>query len=52
MATFMPKPFSHLTGSAIPHEPLGRRAEPVRGDPSDDPRGLGLSELATSSSPG
>ena len=32
IATFMPKPFAHLTGNGapLPHEPLGRRDEPVR----------------------
>ena len=32
IATFMPKPFAHLTGNGcpLPHEPLGRRHERVR----------------------
>ena len=47
MATFMPKPFSHLTGSGAHfHMSLwdGER-NLFEADPSDDPRGLGLSEL-------
>jgi glutamine synthetase len=47
MATFMPKPFSHLTGSGAHfHMSLwdGER-NLFDADPSDDPRGLGLSEL-------
>jgi glutamine synthetase len=48
MATFMPKPFSHLTGSGCHfHMSLwdGDR-NLFDADPKDDPRGLGLSELA------
>ncbi len=30
----------------LPHEPVEGRRERVRGDPADDPRGLGLSETA------
>ena len=35
IATFMPKPFAHLTGNgcSLPHEPLGRRDERVRCGP-------------------
>jgi glutamine synthetase len=48
IATFMPKPFAHLTGSGAHfHFSLwqaGRNAFEL--DPSDDPRRLGLSELA------
>ena len=49
IATFMPKPFAHLTGNGVPlpHEPLGRRARTCSTrDRGDDPRNLGLSELA------
>jgi glutamine synthetase len=48
IATFMPKPFSHLTGSGCHfHMSLwdGER-NLFAADPKDDPRGLGLSELA------
>ncbi len=48
IATFMPKPFAHLTGSGCHfHVSLwdGDRNLFAR-DPSEDPRGLGLSELA------
>jgi glutamine synthetase len=48
IATFMPKPFSHLTGNGCHfHMSLwkdGQNAFEV--DPSDDPRGMGLSPLA------
>ncbi len=50
MATFMPKPFAHLTGNGCHfHVSLwkGRRNLFDRA-PSKDPRGLGLSELAYS----
>ena len=49
IATFMPKPFAHLTGNGVPlpHEPLGRRRRTCSmRDRDDDPRGLGLSEMA------
>jgi glutamine synthetase len=48
MATFMPKPFAHLTGSGCHfHMSLwdGER-NLFDADPKHDPRGLGLSELA------
>jgi glutamine synthetase len=47
IATFMPKPFSHLTGNGCHfHVSLWKDGENVFDrDPSDDPRGLGLSEL-------
>jgi glutamine synthetase len=48
LATFMPKPFAHLTGSGAHfHMSLwdGER-NLFEADPGDDPRGLGLSELA------
>jgi glutamine synthetase len=47
IATFMPKPFSHLTGNGCHfHLSLWRDGENVfEADPADDPRGLGLSEL-------
>ena len=48
MATFMPKPFAHLTGSGAHfHMSLwdGER-NLFEADPKDDSRGLGLSELA------
>jgi len=48
LATFMPKPFAHLTGSGCHfHMSLwdGER-NLFDADPGDDPRGLGLSELA------
>ena len=49
IATFMPKPFGHLTGNGCHfHMSLWKDGENVFevADPSDDPRGLGLSELA------
>jgi glutamine synthetase len=48
IATFMPKPFAHLTGSGCHfHVSLWSGADNLfERDPSDDPRGLGLSELA------
>jgi glutamine synthetase len=48
IATFMPKPFSHLTGNGCHfHVSLWKDGENVfERDPGDDPRGLGLSELA------
>src|SRR5919204_2928375 len=49
IATFMPKPFGHLTGNGCHfHMSLWKDGKNVFevGDPSDDPRGLGLSELA------
>jgi glutamine synthetase len=48
IATFMPKPFAHLTGNGCHfHMSLWRDGENLfDADPSDDPRGLGLSELA------
>jgi glutamine synthetase len=48
IATFMPKPFSHLTGNGCHfHMSLWKDGENVfDADPKDDPRGLGLSELA------
>ena len=48
IATFMPKPFSHLTGNGAHfHMSLWKDGENVfDADPSDDPRGMGLSELA------
>jgi glutamine synthetase len=47
LATFMPKPFSHLTGNGCHfHVSLWKDGENVfERDPSQDPRGLGLSEL-------
>jgi glutamine synthetase len=47
IATFMPKPFAHLTGNGCHfHVSLWKDGENVfERDPSDDPRGLGLSEL-------
>ena len=46
IATFMPKPFSHLTGNGCHfHMSLWRDGENVfEADPADDPRGMGLSE--------
>ena len=46
IATFMPKPFSHLTGNGCHfHMSLWRDGENVfEVDPADDPRGMGLSE--------
>jgi glutamine synthetase len=48
IATFMPKPFAHLTGNGCHfHVSLWRDRENVfERDPAEDPRGLGLSELA------
>src|SRR5918994_3040673 len=48
MATFMPKPFAHLTGSGAHfHMSLWEGDRNLfEADPADDPRGLGLSELA------
>ncbi len=50
IATFMPKPFSHLTGNGCHfHVSLWRDGVNVfERDPAEDPRGLGLSELAYS----
>jgi glutamine synthetase len=47
IATFMPKPFANLTGNGCHfHVSLWKDGENVFDrDPSDDPRGLGLSEL-------
>ncbi len=48
IATFMPKPFAHLTGNGCHfHISLWRDGENLfERDPAEDPRGLGLSELA------
>ena len=48
IATFMPKPFGHLTGNGCHfHVSLWKDGVNVfDADPADDPRGLGLSELA------
>ena len=48
IATFMPKPFGHLTGNGCHfHMSLWKDGENVfECDPSDDPRGLGLTETA------
>jgi glutamine synthetase len=48
IATFMPKPFSHLTGNGCHfHMSLWKDGENVfEVDPADDPRGMGLSETA------
>jgi glutamine synthetase len=48
IATFMPKPFAHLTGNGCHfHVSLWRDGENLfERDPAEDPRGLGLSELA------
>ncbi len=48
IATFMPKPFANLTGNGCHfHVSLWKDGENVfERDPSDDPRRLGLSELA------
>lgn len=48
IATFMPKPFAHLTGNGCHfHMSLWRDGENVfHAEPEDDPRGLGLSEIA------
>jgi glutamine synthetase len=47
IATFMPKPFAKLTGNGCHfHVSLWRDGENVfERDPSEDPRGLGLSEI-------
>jgi glutamine synthetase len=48
IATFMPKPFAHLTGNGCHfHVSLWRDGKNVfERDPAEDPRGLGLSDLA------
>jgi glutamine synthetase len=48
IATFMPKPFAHLTGSGCHlHMSLWKDGVNVfECDPADDPRGLGLTDLA------
>ncbi|HUE29126.1 MAG TPA: type III glutamate--ammonia ligase [Solirubrobacteraceae bacterium] len=48
IATFMPKPFAHLTGNGCHfHVSLWNDGENLFDrDPAEDPRGLGLSELA------
>ncbi len=48
IATFMPKPFAHLTGNGCHfHMSLWRDGENVfAADPAEDPRGMGLSETA------
>ena len=48
IATFMPKPFGHLTGNGCHfHMSLWKDGENVFDrDPAEDPRGLGLSDLA------
>jgi glutamine synthetase len=48
IATFMPKPFSHLTGNGCHfHMSLWKDGENAfEVDPSDDPRGMGLTPLA------
>src|SRR5919106_560643 len=50
LATFMPKPFDHLTGNGAHfHMSLWKDGENAfEADPSDDPRGMGLSPLAYS----
>src|ERR1700741_1593449 len=50
IATFMPKPFAHLTGNGCPFQlSLWRDGENAfMRDPGDDTRGLGLSDLAYS----
>jgi len=50
IATFMPKPFSHLTGNGCHfHMSLWKDGDNAfEVDPSDDPRGMGLSPLAYS----
>jgi glutamine synthetase len=48
IATFMPKPFAHLTGNGC-HLHMSLWADGVNvfeRDPADDPRGLGLTEVA------
>ena len=54
IATFMPKPFAHLTGNGCHfHMSLWDGERNVfDADPADDPRGLGLTQArATTSSP-
>ncbi|HZC29784.1 MAG TPA: type III glutamate--ammonia ligase, partial [Gaiellaceae bacterium] len=48
IATFMPKPFAHLTGNGCHfHMSLWKDGENVfEADPSDDPNGMGLSQIA------
>ena len=48
MATFMPKPFAHLTGNGCHfHMSLWKDGENVfEADPGDDPNGMGLSDIA------
>src|SRR5271165_3247935 len=48
IATFMPKPFAHLTGNGCHfHVSLWRDGQNLfERDPAEDPRGLGLSALA------
>jgi glutamine synthetase len=48
IATFMPKPFGHLTGNGCHfHMSLWKEGDNLfERDPAEDPRGLGLSELA------
>ena len=48
IATFMPKPFAHLTGNGCHlHMSLWKDGSNVfEADPADDPRGLGLTDLA------
>jgi glutamine synthetase len=48
IATFMPKPFAHLTGNGCHfHMSLWKDGENVfAAEPADDPRGMGLSEDA------
>jgi glutamine synthetase len=48
IATFMPKPFGHLTGNGCHfHMSLWRDGENVfDADPADDPHGMGLSQTA------
>jgi glutamine synthetase len=48
IATFMPKPFAHLTGNGCHfHVSLWQDGENLFArDPAEDPRGLGLSDLA------
>jgi glutamine synthetase len=48
IATFMPKPFAHLTGNGCHlHMSLWRDDENLfDADPADDPRGMGLSQAA------
>jgi len=47
LATFMPKPFAHLTGNGCHlHMSLWKDGtNAFEADPADDPRGLGLTEL-------